>query len=641
MRPYHKPDFKKPQKYCVYGFSFLLLFTLQCVPLTKTTPDKRPIERVSNEDQKKTAEPIAARGPNEIIIDSWQMPPQPSRTPSFPYLPGEDQTISRSIGNISFGHLVSARAIQYPHPTISMLSVHAGRNLIYTSDPMVELVEAAALFVKEKYPDTITFVGNFSAVGGGDIPYSVSHNNGRDADLAFFMTDDAGTPVEPPNLLPLDDEGKHETDSGDVYHFDVERNWALIHGLIENGKTNLQLILISGPLKKMLLDYAKETKQTKYLQKRADALLLVPRSALPHDDHFHIRIRCSDTDVESGCSGQRTESQGIVLAAAIKKAETALANDDATVRTMAVRRLSILGSAGSSKAIESLASDDKSALVRAAANRSLGEIKKGYKTLRANLAREENANVRSEILWSLSTSHSKSNARAISKFLDKPQLGTLNGSETIDLRRIAIDTLVEFESKLPVATLIKLVGSEDDEIAERAHRALCFLTNTDPTVAPKKIKKQKKAKRSKKRRRKRSRKSRRKKRSKKTLKVERKDKDGKPHTRSEIWTQWWKINKRKKRKQWLVDGFRYSGFDISKLDIKNVWDITRSISGDDFTSYNAQRTMMRMTGRRVNSLAWSKADASFNWRRWVERRIRRLRAPAIPEELSTLKPKKT
>ncbi len=637
MRAYDKPSFRKMQRKGFYACSFFVLLTFNCVPLTQTNLPEKTAEVV---EQKKSVEPVAHRGPNEIIIDSWQMPPQPARTPSFPYLPGEDQTISRSIGNITFGYLVSARAIQYPHPTISMLSVHAGRNLIYTSDKMVELVEAAALFVKEKHPESITYVGNFSAVGGGDIPYSVSHNNGRDADLAFFMTDPDGNSVEPPDLLPLDDLGTHTTESGEIYHFDTPRNWTLVQGLIENGKTNLQLILISEPLKNMLLEYAKQTKQTKYLQQRADALLVVPRTALPHDDHFHIRIRCSDTDVESGCVGRKTPAQAKVRKAAIKAAENALNNDDATIRTMALRRLSILSSVSSSPQIEKLSTHDSSPLVRAAANRALGEIGKGYKTLRSNLAKEENANVSSEILWSLSSSHSKSNARAISTFLKTPRLGTLNDSETIDLRSLAIDTLVEFESKLPVATLIKLVNSDDTEIAERAHRALCFLTNTDPTTKAKKIKKKKVVKKSKKQRKKKKRKrSRRKKKTKKIPKIEFKDKDGKRYTRGEIWEQWWNINKRKRRTQWLVDGFRHSGFDISKLNIKNVWDITRSISGEDYTSYNAQRVLMKMTGRKVDSLSWSKADASFNWRRWVERRMKRLRAPEVPEELSTLQPK--
>ena len=627
--------FKSKRQYLTSAFLF---FAFSCVPLSTPSVPSGPQLAKKETTTVISKEPVAKRGPNEIRVDSWQMPPTATRIPSFPYLPGEDQTISRSIGNVSFGYLISARAIQYPHPNVSMLRAHAGRNLIYTSDQMVELVEGAALYVREKHPDTVTFVGNFSAVGGGDIPYSVSHNSGRDADLAFFMTNEEGLSVEAPNLLPMDEKGKHETDSGEVYLFDTPKNWTLIEGLLKSAKGNLQLILISGPLKKMLLDYARENKVNKKTIARADALLLVPRSALPHDDHFHIRIRCSERDLESGCknSTRRGRMESEPRTRTILRAEKALASDDARIRTMGLRRLAILQAQKSSKKIEDAASNDASPLVRASASRALGDLHKGYKSLRKNLRKEESPNVVAEIIWALSTSHSKSNAKALAGFLKGPHLGNLSDIETIDLRRLAIDSLVEFESKRPVETLIALVGSEDTEISKRAHRALTYLTNIDPTLAPKKIKtkKKRKKKRSRKRRR-----SRRKRKAKKTLKIERRDEKGKAYSAFQIWTQWWKINKRKRRNQWLVDGFRARGFDISKLNIKNIWDITRSISGEDYTSYNAQRVLMRMTGRRVDSLSWSKADASFNWRRWVERRIARLRAPAIPEELSTLKKK--
>ena len=66
--------------------------------------------------------------------------------------------------------------------------------------------------------------------------------------------------------------------------------------------------------------------------------------------------------------------------------------------------------------------------------------------------------------------------------------------------------------------------------------------------------------------------------------------------------------------------------------------MTRAITLEDHLSYNAQRALMRITGKDAATLSWSKADASFWWRRWMERRRARLGIAKPPPELSTLDP---
>jgi hypothetical protein len=83
-------------------------------------------------------------------------------------------------------------------------------------------------------------------------------------------------------------------------------------------------------------------------------------------------------------------------------------------------------------------------------------------------------------------------------------------------------------------------------------------------------------------------------------------------------------------------GFQRSGLDVPSIDARHVWEIARAITGADHLSYNAQRIMMRLSGRQAASLSWSKEDASFYWRRWFERRHAQYGSPPPPPDLSTL-----
>ena len=107
---------------------------------------------------------------------------------------------------------------------------------------------------------------------------------------------------------------------------------------------------------------------------------------------------------------------------------------------------------------------------------------------------------------------------------------------------------------------------------------------------------------------------------------------------SKAWMLWWDGNKKKRREQWLVEGFEFAGYKVVRLDRKRVWPLCRVIASEQkYLSYNAQRSLMKMFNHHPLSLEWSKEDASFYWRRWLERRMRRFRLPRIPVELSTLK----
>jgi penicillin-insensitive murein endopeptidase len=541
--------------------------------------------------------------PPEPAAETWAMPDIEQREPSFPWLPGESPQVSRSVGDTTHGWLVNARRIPQPHPHIRTLPVQYERGLNFTSDQMFVIIEEAAAHVASEYPRSLVRLGNFSAQGGGDIPYSVSHNSGRDGDLGFFVVGPDGKPTEPAGLVPLDEQGRYETDDG-VFVFDAPRNWALIEGLIESADGQLQYIFVSDPLRRVLLDEARRQGAPRDVISKAETLLHQPGGALPHNDHFHVRIYCSEIDVRSGCqnAGRRLVGYRSYRHARIetaKEAAVALGAADASVRLAAVRRLALLEARSRADEIEARLVDD-SAKVRAAASRALGRLGRGATAIAKRLPDENEPQVVAEMINALGRLGGASALDALIAELAKPRPIDLVGSFSTDARTFVAEALISTESAKPVPVLIAALGSERVDVRISAARALRILTNhrlgTDEELLAG---------------------------DSAQLAVQR-------------WQQWYAEHGDEDRDAWLACGFQDAGYGVDRLSANHVWDLCRAVAADDYLSYNAQRVLMRISGREPASLSWSKNDANFYWRRWFERRWRRFGAPPIPQELSTL-----
>ncbi len=535
--------------------------------------------------------------------EQWTIPDVQQHHPTFPYLPGEAHDVSRSVGDVTHGWLVDARRIPTPSRYIEILPAQYGRALNYTSEQMLALVKSAAAHVAKKYPGSVLHIGDFSAQGGGDIPYSVSHNSGRDADLGFFVLGPDGKPTTEPDLLPMDEHGRYEGDQG-TFVFDVARNWALIEGLIAADAATLQYIFVSKPLKRMLLKEARRQKASRRIIAKAQVLLHQPGGALPHNDHFHLRVYCSKTDVRSGCKdyGRRVagyHAYGRARRRTIARAATFLKDTSADVRLAAVRRLALLDADGRADDLATML-DDADPRVRAASARALGQLGRGGHALATRLPREDNPQVLVEIIASLGDLGDKVALQALEAELDKPHPVSLPGEFHTDARAFVAEALIKTESAAPVPKLIGLLDSPDANVRMSAARALRILTNhrlaTWKEIAAK----------------------------------------ADIAAVTKRWHDWYAQHRHEDRDQWLACGFEDAGYEVAKLDVKNVWDLCRAVAGADYLSYNAQRVLMRLSGRHPASLSWPKDDANFYWRRWFERRWRRFGAPPIPKALSTL-----
>jgi penicillin-insensitive murein DD-endopeptidase len=220
---------------------------------------------------------------------------------------------SISIGTFTSGLLRHGAKLQEKGEGYVVQPLWAARNSSYGTDELVAAIQHVARRVRREYPGAMLQVGDLSVKGGGTSVLHRSHENGRDADLIYYAVDEKGRPAPPAESMPRYGMDLHARPPGPQEHgvvfgpfsprsFDVARNWALVRALLEEPRIEVQYLFINENLKQVLLDWARAHGEDPALLDRADALLHQPGDSLPHDDHLHVRIFCSQDDRAYGCS---------------------------------------------------------------------------------------------------------------------------------------------------------------------------------------------------------------------------------------------------------------------------------------------------------------------------------------------------
>lgn len=536
--------------------------------------------------------------PPPLTEESWELPSFTGDAPLFPYLPDEDRSLSRSVGQVTTGFLVNGRPLPLPHPNMAILPRQFARYLQYTSQTMIDLLEDAVAYLAAEDPEAVLYLGNLGRPQGGDIPYSVSHTNGRDADLAFFVVDESGEPVAPPDLLPLDENGifdganLEETDYPELFlRFDAPRNWRLIEGLLQSEAAHIQYIFVSNPLRRLLLEEGRRQGASAATLRLARQILVQPGGALPHDDHFHLRIHCSPLDLASGCQERgrpgptyrpdHTQARQTIAAAA-----PYLAHEHPFWRQTALRRLALFENHGLFEQIRGLLNDPEPS-VRIAAIRALEPDPAATAALTSALHEEEHPQVFAELVVALSH-------RGPQAF--EPLLAALQRdlpiergpAGTISTMAITARALARQERPESVPHLIDALTRANPQTRPQINYALEMLTNHEL-----------------------------------------------PAPGAKAWQAWWEEHRELAREEWLILGFQSAGFSVQSLGPEAVWELCRAITAKPYLNFNAQRSLMRLSGRTPASLTWHPHDASFYWRRYFEERQDRLSIPPIPAELTT------
>ena len=211
-----------------------------------------------------------------------------------PDLPGGR---SYSIGSTSRGMLAAGRELT-ESPGLRPRPVSIRREAVHGTDELVAALERAAASVADRWPGSVLWAGDLSAPQGGDLRGHVSHNSGRDADLAFYLRDGAGRIADSPDMARVGHDGRT---SGGQRSFDGRRAWALVEALLRDPHIQVQWIFVASHLRALLLAEAALSKADPVLQERAAEVLRQPRDSSAHAEHFHLRIYCALDERVEGC----------------------------------------------------------------------------------------------------------------------------------------------------------------------------------------------------------------------------------------------------------------------------------------------------------------------------------------------------
>ena len=195
----------------------------------------------------------------------------------------------KSVGSPTDGKLVGGAHVDET-PYLRISPAHSQGDVRWGLESLVTALDRAARAVRRQFPDAIATVGHLSRAGGGEIDRHHSHESGRDADVQFFMRSRAGKPLQSNGFVSFRPDGT--TPSYPGAYFDDVRNWVFVNALVTDPQAHVSHIFVAAPLRARLLAIAEHLGAPHAVRMRAAEAMVQPRGALPHDDHFHVRIAC-------------------------------------------------------------------------------------------------------------------------------------------------------------------------------------------------------------------------------------------------------------------------------------------------------------------------------------------------------------
>lgn len=207
-------------------------------------------------------------------------------------LPAKFKKPPYSIMSLSVGHPNAGRQLRAKRlKPRGYLKIKKGSASAAWGHPaLVKMLYRAARDISRATKGSVMVVGDLSKKGGGPLAGHGSHQSGRDADLAFYVTNAKGKPIVPKRFVAFGADGKAKDRSG--LRFDDWRNWLLVQSWLRDHRAGISHIFVSRPLRRRLLDFARSRPAFRKYLPEAERLLKQPEDSSAHDDHFHVRISC-------------------------------------------------------------------------------------------------------------------------------------------------------------------------------------------------------------------------------------------------------------------------------------------------------------------------------------------------------------
>jgi len=266
-----------------------LLVTLSVVSLVTSIASLALIARVDG--RLDALEVVAAARPDPDRQISAPAPaPSGSSDATAPTAPDAVTQTGQSIGTPRDGAL--ANASRLPAAGRGYVTRHPAR-VFGTAGTIRHLLSAIEVSRKAFRGRThVLAVGDISAEHGGPLPGHRSHQSGRDVDLGFYYRKKpAGYPNE---FVKVTRENLNRRST-----------WALIEALAETADApeGVAWIILDYKIQKMLYGYAR---RTGIAGDKLETVLQYPRGPTSevglvrhfngHEDHMHVRFRCSEQD---------------------------------------------------------------------------------------------------------------------------------------------------------------------------------------------------------------------------------------------------------------------------------------------------------------------------------------------------------
>ena len=197
--------------------------------------------------------------------------------------------LGRSVGSPTDGHLVGGAHLAEA-PYLRVAPVYAQSDVRWGLGPLVEMIDRSARAVRKQFPDAVLSLGHISRAGGGELDRHASHESGRDADIGFYIKNQASHPIVGDHFVAFRGDGTAPSWPG--AQFDDARNWSLVSVMVSDSAVRISHIFVATPLRARLLAYAERTGASPAIRAKAAELMMQPHGSLPHDDHFHVRIGC-------------------------------------------------------------------------------------------------------------------------------------------------------------------------------------------------------------------------------------------------------------------------------------------------------------------------------------------------------------
>jgi penicillin-insensitive murein endopeptidase len=186
--------------------------------------------------------------------------------------------------NLVKGHLENPTDIfnyEESNPQVGFHILYPKRKAYFGTDDMLAMLSNMGRYSRNKVNGYVLNVGDISAKNGGPLGKHSSHQMGLDADISYYF--DAKEKQK-----GLVDAVKS---SRPLRSFMAEEQWEMFKTFV--GQGNVDRIFIHPALKKELCGVAAKKGDLNSSNGTAFETLRVMRPEVHHDNHFHLRLKCS------------------------------------------------------------------------------------------------------------------------------------------------------------------------------------------------------------------------------------------------------------------------------------------------------------------------------------------------------------